>query len=273
MTLYEAITRHTGAQSKTLIKHLAAAGIEQWGSLTKVNLMALQDELKCTLAPSSAKTVAATLAAFLHRFEEEDLIPYKDFPSVFHLKGDKSIKTYLTSEELAAFENVRVRSDNEEYVRDCFVISARTGMRHSDMIQVRSENVQGKQLTYSSQKTHIVATIPVSERIERMIEKVNRMALDLPLKTYNAIVRRLARRAGINARVAIHKGGKDYTKEKWECLSSHSARVTFCTLLSDLGVSVTDISHLAGHSSPLMTNGYIVRKTPVLSDNAMTFFE
>lgn len=273
MNLHESIARHAGHHAKTTSKHLKAVGINDWADLTKVNLMALRDELRDTLSPNSGKTICAALCAFLHRFEEENLIPCKTFAEVLKVRGDKPIKTYLTMEELERLENVRVTNDNERYVLTCFMASARLGMRHSDIIRIETSSIVNGYLTYSSQKTHVVATIPCSERTRKYIEEIQRRQTEPTLATYNSNLRRLAKRAGITEKVSIHKAGKDYTKEKWECLSSHSARITFCTCMSELGVPIVAISHMAGHTNPNQTSGYICRTTPKLNEAAMEFFK
>lgn len=273
MNLHESIHKYAQKQAHSICKHLNAVGIQDWSDLTKLNLMALRDELKSTLAPASGKTICASLNAFLGRFEEENLIPCRNYAEVLKIRADKPIKTYLTMEELDKLENVSTKSDNERYILTCFMAAARTGMRHSDIIRVDTSSIAGGYLTYSSQKTHVVATIPCNDRTKGYIEEIQRRNEEPTLVCYNETVRRLAKRAGINSVVSIHKGGKDYTKEKWECLSSHSARITFCTCMSELGVPIIAISHMAGHTNPNQTSGYIARTTPKLNEAAMAYFK
>ena len=77
------------------------------------------------------------------------------------------------------------------------------------------------------------------------------------------------RLAGIDAEVKVRKAGKDYTARKWECVSGHTARISFCTNLAVAGVPLCDIKTLAGHTSEAMTERYIAAHTPKLGSRAL----
>ena len=87
MELYEQLERTAGVQAQAIAKHLKASGVNEWADLTKARLMDFRDTLKRELAPSSAKTVAAALSAFLHRYEEEGLIPCTTFSEILRLRN------------------------------------------------------------------------------------------------------------------------------------------------------------------------------------------
>lgn len=271
-TLYEAVWHHQTKQAPGIVKYLERAGIADWGDCTTRALNDLRDLLKESIAPSSAKTYAATLAAVLRRYEDEGIIPCRNIGILTRIPPDKPIKVALSEEELIKFERLTPMTENERYVKACFCVGARTGMRHSDIIRTDETNVTDGLLSYSSQKTHIVATVPVSTKTEDRIRYIRESGRTVSLMTYNRILRELAERAGITEKVKIHKGGKDYVKRKCDCISSHTARVTFCTILAGKGVPVMDISILAGHTNPGQTAGYIVRTTPKLNDSARKFF-
>ncbi len=271
-TLKQAIKRYSGSQSQALLKYMGKAGIEDWADLTLLNLNGFRDILKESVSPGSAKTYAATFVAVLRRYRDEGILPCRDIDIVTRIAQDKPIKVALTEEELKLFEAITPTTENERYVQACFCVGARTGMRHSDIIRTDLTNIEDGLLTYSSKKTHIIATIPVSNRTMDKIRYIQTLNRDLTLMSYNRLVRTLAERAGITDRVKMHRGGKDLVRRKCDCLSSHSARVTFCTILAGKGVPVNDISVLAGHTNPMQTAGYIVRSTPKLNGDAMKFF-
>ena len=133
-------------------------------------------------------------------------------------------------------------------------------------------NIQNGVLTYVSKKTSTRATIPAKPCVWGYIETVQSYEGDVCLMTYNRIVRELARRAGISKEVKIYKAGESKTVKKWEALSSHSARISFCTNLAAAGCSLNDVAKLAGHSSPSMTQRYVCDYEVNLPAKAMAYF-
>lgn len=272
-TLYKTIERHGGKQSPAILKHLQASNLTEWADLTKAGLMAFRDELKGTLSPSSAKTIGASLAAILHRYEDEGIIPCKDFATILKIKGEAPVKTYLTTDELNALEGVKTKSEVEEFVLNEFIIGTKTGCRLSDILNLTEQNIENGVLTYTSIKTGITASVPCSERTRERIEWVTNHPRTIATAVYNTTIRRLCKRAGIDTPVKVHKAGEDKTGPKWQFISSHSARISVATNLASAGVSIVDISHLIGHRTPMQTSAYIVRTMPKLNDKQLKYFE
>lgn len=272
MTLHEAIRTKGGQQAASLEKHLNAAGLNDWHDLTKARLNDFREYLDETVARSSAHTYLAVLRSILSRFEDEIDLPCKGFREVLKIKNERPHKTYLSQEEIERLERVEVRNDSEQYVLDEFLIGAYTGMRVSDSREVSIENVKDGYLTYVSLKTGVRATIPVSERTVERIERVRGTHMEMYLATYNDILRRLAERAGINEQTKVVKAGKHLCEPKFRLISSHTARISFCTNLARLKVPLLDISRLAGHTNTAMTERYIIPTQVELNETAMAYF-
>ena len=271
--LYESIDRAASnkGQAASIKKHLAAVGINDWEDVTKSNLYALRDHLNDKMAPNTTKTILASLKAILHRYEDETELP-KGWEGIVTAKGEKPQKTYLTVKEIEQFSKVEPRNDIERYVKACFLVSCWTGMRVSDAKRITPENIKDGTLSYVSEKTGILSVIPAKPGLWDQIRIIQEREGDMYLATYNDAVRRLARRAGINEKVKIHKAGRTLTVEKWEALSSHSGRVSIATCLADAGVSLIDTCRVLGHTSTVMTERYVVKTRPELSAKAMRFF-
>ena len=270
-TLYEEIQRHGGQSAPCLVKHLRAAGITSWDDLTKSNLFALRDELRESVSPNSAKFYLAAIRAILVRFEDEIELP-KDWRRIFQSKAEKPVKTFLTPAEIEAFARVTPRNERDRFVQAAFLCGCWTGARVSDIVDFSELNIQNGMLTYVSKKTSTRATIPAKPCIWDYIVTVQNYEEDVCLMTYNRIVRELARRAGISSLVKIYKAGESRTVKKWEALSSHSARISFCTNLAAAGCSLNDVAKLAGHSSPSMTQRYVCDYEVKLPERAMAYF-
>lgn len=271
-TFYEAIERHA-SQPTTLIHHLDRCGIREWNDLTKLNLEDFKDYLCEEVAPSSAKTYMACIKAIISRYEEDVQIPCKDFKSVLRSKNDKPVKTYLDVKELEMLENVPVKSAIERFVKDEFLIGAYTGMRISDIKLVTLENIENGILSYVSIKTGVHASIPCKPSVAERIERVRDEEVAVSLTSYNKAIRRLCKRAGIDKLVKVRKGGVDMVGEKWKFISSHSARISFATIMANFNVPLLQISAMCGHTDTQMTERYVVSKTINLPTSAQTFFK
>ena len=261
-----------GGAGQSLRKHLSAVGITEWEDITRASLYELRDHLAEAVSPGTAKTVIANLKALLHRNEDDIDLP-KGWEKILAVKGDTSRGTFLTKAELKAFEEVETRSRKEMIVKAESLVEAYTGARVSDVMTFTEENYRDGYLTYTSQKTKVTATVPISEKTKGWIAYAQAHREDEPsLAGRNEIIRRLARRAGINAPVKTRRGGVEKVTEKWEVLSSHCFRRSTATNLVMAGASLTEAKVCLGHTSEAMTSRYVVSVQPRLSAKAMAYF-
>lgn len=256
--LYDTIKAKAGKPAPMLIKHLSAAGIKDWDDFTRAKLYDLRDEVSETLAPNSAKNYGAVLSAFLRRYKDEITLP-DGWADIIRFKGNKPVHTCLTKEELTLFEKVMVASDTERIVKYQSLIEAYTGARVSDIGELNETNIKDGWLTYTSKKTKTTASVPVSEKVRGWVKYANENEKDSPsLVTRELIIKRLCKRAGINEKVKVVKGGKTKELEKWQAISSHDMRRSFVTNLIQAGVSIYDTGKMAGHGNNIaMTQRYI----------------
>lgn len=267
-TLALDIARKGGNSAKGLTKHLNAAGIREYTDITAGTLADFRDYLCTQLAPATARTYLAILSALLHRYK---VLPADEIKTATRTKTDRPVKAYLTTSELRELERVETRTMNERFVLLSFLVCARTGMRVSDIRQVSSENIQGNTLSYVSIKTGIHAAVPVGERTKGYIAYLRQNDSNITLAGYNEVLRKLCERAGLNESVKLRHGGKDYTCNKFEGITSHTARVSFCTNLALAGTPIIEIARLAGHTTTAMTERYVARHEVVLNDAAMNY--
>lgn len=271
ITLIQAISKDAGAQAPALLKHLAESGIGDWGDLTKSRLYDFRDMLTGEVAASSARTYFAAFKSILARYVDEVAIP-KDYGEILRARNEKPVKTWLTPAELKRLEGVEAHGDTERQVLYQFLIGAYTGMRISDIRNVTDENIMDGQLTYVSEKASVKSTVPCGGRIRGYILWVQEHERAISLAGYNKAIRRLCRRAGITGRVKVFRAGRTEAGEKWRYVSSHTARISFCTNLAGLGVPLLDISRMAGHTGTSMTERYIVNEKVALPKAAREYF-
>lgn len=272
ITFQLVIQSKAGKQAPSLLRHLRECGIVKWEDLTKANLNDFRDHVTERVASSSARTYFAVLKAILKRYED-DMDFCKDYASILKAKNEKPIKTFLTMKELERLEQVEIKSEVEQYVLDEFLIGAYTGMRISDAREVSEENMANGYLSYVSIKTGIHAVVPLKPGVAERIKRVQASDVTVSLMGYNKAIRRLVQRAGITERVKVFKAGERLAGEKWEYVSSHTARHSFCTNLAIMGAPLHQISMLAGHTSIAMTDRYIIKTMPELSSKTLKFFQ
>ncbi len=275
IALYDALESINPRIKPGIVKRLREENVKSWKDINKWHLSRFAENVKSTMAPSSAHTTFAVFNAFLSKFEDEIELP-KDWRKILYAKNELSMKTYLTAEEVEAFGEAYVESDMERTVRDGFYVSCKTGLRHSDLVKLLPSNFQPREgggwyLNYVSKKTRIQATIPCSDATKEKVEWLHKNGVDVSIGYYNYMVRELAQRADIDTEVVVYKAGKELSGPKWQFLSSHSARVSFCTILADFGTGILDIMRLAGHTNPTMSSRYIVRHDVEVNEKVQQF--
>lgn len=266
----KALEASGGSQAAALAKHLDAAGIEGWRDLTKAGLYAFRDRLLETVAPSTAKTYLAAMRAFLNRWADDAPVPCREWPDILKARNDRPVRVHLDPDELGRLEAAETRTPGERLAKLLFLTCAWTGMRMSDAMAAGPENIRGGVLRYVSIKTGAHVEVPCRPGVADWLGEIRKAGgFSMTTAGYNKTLRRLCRRAGLRAEVRARRGGRDYTAEKWECVSGHTARISFCTNLAVAGVPLCDIKTLAGHTSESMTERYIAAHTPKLGSRAL----
>lgn len=276
-SLYDAIWNGANKQSRqSLIKYLVRAEIYTWKHFDRPHLTRFANDVKDNLAESTAHTLFACLKSLLSKYDYEVDLP-RGWRKILQQKNVRPMKTYLTAKEVEAFGNAFVESDRERTVRDGFYVSCKTGLRHSDLMKLTPSNFSARQdgrgytLNYVSKKTKIQATVPCAQATKERVEWLHKKGVPVSLVYYNSKVRELARRAGIETEVTVFLAGKELSGPKWQFLSSHSARISFATVLADYGTNILDIMRLCGHKNTITTLGYIVSKDVKVNPKAAQY--
>ena len=273
-TLQQTIDKidNKAGRGASLRKHLTNAGIREWEDISADSLFEFHDAVCEALAPSSAKTIMAYFKALLERHKYQLDLP-EDWDKILVAKGDVSRATYLTPEELKAFEGVTPKTAKEKLVQVEFLIEAYTGARISDVMTFTEHNYEGGYLTYTSKKTRVTATVPVSERTKGWIAYAQNHREDEPsMAGREIIIKRLARNAGIDEMVKTRRGGVERVTPKWQVLTSHCGRRSAATNLVAAGASINDAKLCLGHQNTATTERYICAYKPNLSAEALGYF-
>lgn len=153
-------------------------------------------------------------------------------------------------------------SDRLERVRDLFLVGCWTGLRFSDVTRLRRENIKDGIISIVQSKTDELVAIPVHPVFERIWEKYGgELPTSISNQKFNEYIKEVCKLAGIDGGVlkSITKGGKRRTEryEKWELVSSHTARRSFATNLYKSGFPSISIMQITGHKTETAFLKYI----------------
>ena len=187
---------------------------------------------------------------------------------------------YLTTKELEDIynlkieDNTRIKVKNDTTLtahtlntaRDLFLISANTGLRVSDFNRLTKENIiQLKDKNYiklKTKKTDTLVTIPINPIVQSILDKYKDSNLPkIQDQTLNYAIKEIGRLAGINEKVTRtqSKGRLKTSKQlfKYEMISNHTARRSFCTNAYLSGMPTIDIMSISTHSTNKSFINYI----------------
>ena len=227
----------------------------EWSDLTKLFLINLVEYFKKNVSANSARLYCAYVKSLINDYSEEVEIPCKEYNEILSLKRVGVLNTYLTNDEIKKVIEYVPKNDLEHSVRNQFVLSCLTGMRHSDVVSLDSNNINGSEIVYLAEKTKTVVSTVNSPITEKFInEDMNEICY---LTVYNDIIRNICKEVGINDIVKVVRAGKRLQGEKWQFVSSHTSRRSFASNLFLHTKDIMLVSKLMGHSDISVTQGYI----------------
>lgn len=199
---------------------------------------------------------------------DEDIHDNREFRKRYFKKFREEVNhPYLTEEELSRLSQLEIACQKLDNIRDVFLIACNTGLRIGDLMKFlknpTTEKINNKLHIFIRQnKTNKPVYIPLNSSIKAILEKRNGKFPNYVHKAIiNREIKRLLRRCGVTELVTVEKtlGGKTelLTKPKYQFISCHSARRSFCTNAYNSGVLLQDIMVFSGHSSEKMVLLYI----------------
>lgn len=221
-----------------------------------------------TMAVNTIGARIKNLKSVLNHAAEHDVNTYTDFRKKrFRVLKEQTDAIYLTLEDLKDIERIDLTNKPHlDRVRDLFLIGCWTGVRFSDLKQIRQERIEkdehGEFIEITAQKTGNDVSIPILPTVRRIIDKYNG---DLPKplsnQKMNDYLKEVGELAGLNSQESktLTKGGLRVTKtqSKFELVTTHTARRSFCTNNYLAGMDSISIMAISGHKSEREFLGYI----------------
>ena len=186
------------------------------------------------------------------------------------LKSTQKKIIFLTWDELNRLREFKIPSNKQalERVRDVFLFQCFTGLRYSDVFNLRRSDIKGDHIEVTTVKTSDSLIIELNKHSKVILDKYKNVAFEddkvLPVITnqkMNDYLKELAELAGIDEpiRQTYYKGNEriDEVTPKYALLGTHAGRRTFICNALALGIPPQVVMKWTGHSDYKAMKPYI----------------
>jgi integrase len=169
----------------------------------------------------------------------------------------------LTEAELDAIERLDLHPTESLYkVRDTFLLQCYTGLRYSDIQNLKRENLKESEIVITTKKTSDPIIIPIHTRLKNLLDRYPDFVFPtMSNQKMNAYIKIICARAEINEPVQIVKFyGKERKEErvpKHQIISTHTARRTFITLSLKKSILPEMVMKISGHKDRKSFQKYV----------------
>lgn len=223
---------------------------------------------KGVLNPNTIKKRISLFIGFFTWLNNESYFP---FPKSLHkytksLDNSDAIKDALSKEEVNRLYHFNFGDDKLNYIKDVFVLSCFTGMRWDDITTFNSKDVHKngafRIIEKKAHKTKDIFRVPINSIVEEIISKHKYNFYKYENANFNKYLKVLLEKTGwFDDETKFIEDGK-YLK-RWECISIHRGRDSFCTMLINDRVPLNEIMKYTGHKHLSSLNKYINLKSDI----------
>lgn len=199
-----------------------------------------------------ATTINAYLRKLGHLLKKAKHAGYSIHPyTIRRISEDLPEPVYLSVNELRKIQALKLSRVSSE-IRDMFLMGCYTGLRYSDYSRLTDYNFASDEIIIRTQKTGEKVVIPMHPVVQEIAERYHYCPPALRSKqSFNYSIKRICKKAGINAAIVQeYVAGTELIKnklEKWQVISSHTARRSFATNAYLAGIPVFRIMLITGH--------------------------
>lgn len=164
-------------------------------------------------------------------------------------------KIYLSMNEITRIYYFQGLTKKQSDIRDLFIVGCCTALRFSDYSTLTKDDFQGKYIIKVTKKTNKKVIIPIHDYVFEIYNKHDGViSKGLTIQHFNRYLKKICKRVGLNEKITITytKGGilTTETREKWEYISSHTARRSGATNMYLTGrLKTYEIMSLTGHKT------------------------
>ena len=176
------------------------------------------------------------------------------------LKQARNPVVYLNREDLIRLRELKLVSPYLEKARDVFLFCCFSGLRYSDVSNLRCSDIKDDHIEVTTLKTVDSLSIELNKVTRFILDKYKRENTPdgkaLPCSSNQAMNRRLkdlCREAGLNEEIRItrYRGNQreDTYFHKWQLVCTHTGRRTFIVQALSMGIPPNVVMKWTGHSS------------------------
>ena len=186
------------------------------------------------------------------------------------LKSTQKKIIFLTWEELNKLRKFEIPAAKQalDRVRDVFLFQCFTGLRYSDVFNLRKSDIKGDHIEVTTVKTSDSLIIELNKHSKAILDKYKNVVFEddkvLPVITnqkMNDYLKELAELAGIDepVRQTYYRGNEriDEVTPKYALLGTHAGRRTFICNALALGIPPQVVMKWTGHSDYKAMKPYI----------------
>lgn len=171
----------------------------------------------------------------------------------------------LNWEELHLLYNLKIESESLKKVRDVFCFGCFTGLRYSDIYNLKKTQILDDSISVRVQKTRDTLIIPLNDYSKSILNKYKNLKGEkaLPVlsnQKYNSHLKDLGKLAEFNTPVTRYRysGSKriEQTMPKYMIITTHMARKTFITNAFRQGIPTEIIMKISNHKSHKVLERY-----------------
>lgn len=231
-------------------------------SFDDINLAFYNDYINFLRSQNYAENTVGShikrLKLFMNEAFDRQLTSNIEFKSLrFKKPQETTEKIYLNLKEVEKLYSLDLSNNKAlERVRDLFVIGCYTGLRFSDLSQITTDNFvnDGAQLKVKTEKTGEIVVIPLHKTVKEIVAKYdNNIPTVISNQKMNDYLKDIAKLAKLdnNISISITRGGIKQTQvcEKWELVTTHTARRSFATNMYLLDIPTISIMKITGHKT------------------------
>jgi site-specific recombinase XerD len=206
------------------------------------------------LRDNSAGGIIKLLKSYLRHAFKTGLLNNTAFEDFKVLKVDVP-STYLNLEELQVLADMDLsKTPYLDRTRDMFLVACWSGLRFSDCVKFRREDIQDGMIRIRTEKTSELVTIPVNALVQSILDKYDgQTPPKISNPKMNKYLKTLGKKAGFDTIMTRTKvtAGKKETEDvpRYQMITSHTARRSFATNLYKAGFPIAKLMKITGHKT------------------------
>ena len=252
LAIYKTLKGHLVNYSKLSRKKVTFESLDFSFFQQFQNYLIDEAKLNNTTVAKQLSTIKTILNYAQDKHNIEVPLSYKKFS----IKRNDLEVIALSAEEFERLYNLDLSKNKRlAETRDVFCFACVTGLRYSDLHQLKREHIKADEIKITVKKTKQHLTIPLTSYSRSILKRYEAMMKPIPVisnQNMNYAVKDLCKLAEINEPIEIvrYRGIQRESKiyPKYKLIGVHTGRKTFCTLSLEKGMSAEQVMSISGHS-------------------------